>query len=242
MAVIAILAGILLPVLARSRDAAHKITCLNNLKQWAQGFALYTEDHEDNIPRESATPNGVSLENWSLVSHAQSHDVWYNALPATLGYRPAGEHFFIREEFYASKNLFHCPKARLKKNARLDNWVYFSVGMNSRLINGFVSTIRWPSVIQPSHTVLFLDNRLEDESKVHTGQDDFDLGQPSAYASRFSARHRGTGNIAFGDGHVENLHGSRVVDTVGSSRGRAIFPQTDIIWTPNPAMDPNFLF
>jgi len=238
--VIAILGGILLPVLGRSKDAAHKTTCMNNLKQWTAGFFMYVDDNDDQTPRESATPGGVSLENWSQVHHAANATVWYNALPELLGQRPASDYFFERGQFYDTKRLMHCPKARFKKYAELDNWVFFSTAMNSKLINGSVITIPWASVKQPADTVVFLDNRLDDEPEVHPGQDDWDLGQPSAYASRFSTRHRGTGNLAFGDGHVENLRGSKVVDTQGANAGRAILPQVDIIWTPDAGMNPNF--
>jgi len=56
IAVIAILCGIVLPVLGRSKDAAYKTTCQNNLKQWTTGFLMYVDDNEDYTPRESATP------------------------------------------------------------------------------------------------------------------------------------------------------------------------------------------
>ncbi len=240
IAVIAVLSGILLPVLGRSNDAAHKITCMNNLKQWTTAFMIHKDDNDDQTPRESATPGGVSLENWSQVRHSLNQDVWYNALPAILDQRPASDYFFVRREFYDAKRLMHCPKARFKKFAELDNWVFFSTAMNSKLINGSAITIPWESVKQPANTVVFLDNRLENEPEVHPGQDDWDLGQPSAFASRFSIRHRGTGNLAFGDGHVDNLRGPQVVDTKNGNPGRAIFPQGDIVWTPDPGMSPNF--
>ena len=240
ISVIAILGGILLPMLGRSKDAAHNTTCSNNLKHWTRGFLMYVDDNEDYTPRESATPGGVSLENWSQVRHTLSQSVWYNSLPETLGQRPASDYFFAREEFYDTKRLMHCPKARFPKFAELDNWVFFSVAMNSKLINGAELTIRWATVKEPAKTAVFLDNRLDDEPMAHPAQDNFDLGQPSAYASRFSTRHRGTGNVAFGDEHVENRRGPTVVDTKGPNLGRAIFPQADIVWTPDAGMNPNF--
>jgi len=239
IAVIAVLCGILLPALGRSKDAAHKVTCSNNLKQWTTGFFMYVDDHEDYTPRESATPGGVSLENWSQVHHTFSQNVWYNSLPEVLGQRPASDYFFVREEFYDTKRLMHCPKARFLKFAELNNWVFFSTAMNSKLINGAETTIRWSSVKEPMKTVIFLDNRLDDEPKI-PGQDNWDLGQPSAFANRVSTRHRGTGNLAFGDGHVDNKRGPDVVQTQGYDSGRAILPQAGIVWTPDPEMNPNF--
>lgn len=47
LAIIGILVGLILPTLAASRESARSIRCLANLKSLAQGWALYTADHDD---------------------------------------------------------------------------------------------------------------------------------------------------------------------------------------------------
>ena len=49
IAIIAILASILMPALSQAREKARSTTCLNNLKQNAQGLATYASDNTDLI-------------------------------------------------------------------------------------------------------------------------------------------------------------------------------------------------
>src|SRR5260370_17804695 len=50
IAVIAILASLLLPVLARTKAKAQGIFCLNNTKQLNLAWRLYADDHNDKLP------------------------------------------------------------------------------------------------------------------------------------------------------------------------------------------------
>lgn len=50
IAIIAILAGMLLPALANAKAKAQSTKCLNNLKQMALGFSMYTTDNGEKLP------------------------------------------------------------------------------------------------------------------------------------------------------------------------------------------------
>ena len=49
IAIIAILAGLLLPVLARAKVRAQRIACVSNLKQFGVAFQLYAGDQNDAV-------------------------------------------------------------------------------------------------------------------------------------------------------------------------------------------------
>ena len=251
IAVIAILAAFLLPVLGRARQVARRTECASNLRQWAIAFNSYVEDNDQYIPREGCSRDGrVSRENWADVRNSISRDVWYNALPDQLGQTQAREYASpepeIRAEFYKNRP-FHCPSAKFPTHAATDNAVYFSLAMNSKLIQEPIlnerASINVNTIVHPAETVIFLDARVSDkEAKVHHLQLNTDLGQPSAFATRFAARHQTLGNLAFADGRVMAYRGSEIVETrPGNACGLAIYPGGSVFWRPDPLDDPNTL-
>jgi prepilin-type N-terminal cleavage/methylation domain-containing protein/prepilin-type processing-associated H-X9-DG protein len=50
IAIIGILAAILLPALARAREAARRASCANNLKQWGLVYKMYTNEWDGKFP------------------------------------------------------------------------------------------------------------------------------------------------------------------------------------------------
>src|SRR5690348_13011228 len=50
IAVVAILAGLLLPALAKAKARAQTVQCLNNIKQLQLVWHLYASDNDDRIP------------------------------------------------------------------------------------------------------------------------------------------------------------------------------------------------
>src|SRR6266700_6846612 len=55
IAIIAILAGLLLPVLSRAKGRAQSIACLNNLKQLQLAWIIYYGDNNDVLPLNDVT-------------------------------------------------------------------------------------------------------------------------------------------------------------------------------------------
>ena len=240
IAIITILAAVLLPALARAKAAAQRTACLNKQRQWGLAMLMYTQDSDEFIPRESETVDGSSLMNWAQVVAGDGGSVWYNALPRSIKMKAAADYLADKPGFYSRDSLFHCPNAPFTPTTALDSFIYFSTAMNSKLITGTALTIRISSIKLPSSTVLFLENRLTGDPMVDGNQAKSDLGQPSSYANRFAARHANSGNLVFADGHAANFKGPRVVQTEsGADEGKAILPQTEIVWTVDPASNPN---
>jgi len=60
IAIIGILAAILLPALARAREAARRKSCQNNLKQWGVIFKLYSDEQKDYWPPMQITNSNIA--------------------------------------------------------------------------------------------------------------------------------------------------------------------------------------
>jgi prepilin-type N-terminal cleavage/methylation domain-containing protein len=50
IAIIAILAALLLPVLSAAKEKGRRVRCMNNFKQLSLGIQLYADDHADQLP------------------------------------------------------------------------------------------------------------------------------------------------------------------------------------------------
>jgi prepilin-type processing-associated H-X9-DG protein len=62
VAVLAILAALLLPALAKAKQKAHSINCVNNLKQCGLAFRIWEGDNDDKMPMAVPVEKGGTKE------------------------------------------------------------------------------------------------------------------------------------------------------------------------------------
>src|SRR5688500_15827808 len=101
IAIIAILASLLLPAMARAKQAAHRTVCLSNLKQFAIAMQLYLVDNNDVYP--SVNPLGIFESDWIRWNPAREPGgpVWERVSKGIIPHIGA-----------ISTNLFTCPADR----------------------------------------------------------------------------------------------------------------------------------
>jgi prepilin-type N-terminal cleavage/methylation domain-containing protein/prepilin-type processing-associated H-X9-DG protein len=73
IAIIAILAAILLPALARAREAARRASCQSNLKQWGVIMKMYSSENDGKFPPELRYVI-ITDDNWRAGGHLRSID------------------------------------------------------------------------------------------------------------------------------------------------------------------------
>ncbi|SVB90028.1 uncharacterized protein METZ01_LOCUS242882 [marine metagenome] len=66
IAIIAILAGMLLPALSKAKAKAHGISCMNNNKQMMMAWLYFAEDNDDNLVGAAGwNYNRRAIQNWT---------------------------------------------------------------------------------------------------------------------------------------------------------------------------------
>jgi prepilin-type N-terminal cleavage/methylation domain-containing protein/prepilin-type processing-associated H-X9-DG protein len=215
IAIIAIMAGMLLPVLSRAKSKAQGIYCLNNTKQLAMAWILYADDHQGRLA-------------YNLGGDARSRTVaqrtnlnWVNNV-MTWGLEDENTNILTITEaslgFYASRavNIYRCPSDRaLSPSQREEGWAgrVRSYSMNAMVGDAgslsqtgvnqnnphYVQFFSISSIPTPAKIFVFLDEHADSINDGYFidkaySKEWFDL--PASY-------HNGAAGLSFADGHAE---------------------------------------
>jgi prepilin-type processing-associated H-X9-DG protein len=219
MAIIAILAGLLLPTLARAKEKARAIQCLNNKKQLQLAWSIYPTDFDDklvphglNIPSPPQPELGLWWAQGFLNYDGGNSENTNAALLLDPQYAKLGP-------YTQSAALYKCPSDRSKVKLGKNRFVprVRSISMNA-FAGGLAQCGLVPDplkfgpqkltqIVNPSSLFVFTDEHPDSLDFVSFWVEDRKngAGLTSSSGSCPGSLHSGTATISFADGHVE-LH------------------------------------
>jgi prepilin-type processing-associated H-X9-DG protein/prepilin-type N-terminal cleavage/methylation domain-containing protein len=196
IAIIAILGGLLLPALARSRQAANTTRCTSNLRQLGIGTQMYWDDHGGRafVERGARTNNGwVYWFGWLEDGAEGERD--FDATRGSLW------------PYLQARGVETCPSlnrtgASLKSKAR---GAAFGYGYNLSVGTRSDSGIRINTVRDPASLAVYADCAQVNDFQAPASPENpmleefyyFDTNWPTVHF-----RHGGRAQVWFSDGHV----------------------------------------
>jgi len=218
VAIIAILAALLLPALAKAKERANRIACLGNLRQWGIALNMYLDDNNQLFPAFSipnntpGAPAGYDQDNiyWAdlaiFAAGGQGNSAWFNALPPYVTQPALWQYAANPTNFVNGRSIFNCPNARfLPGEVDPLKRVAFCYGINFKGTNGLVpasSPFKAMAVLHPSAFVFYSDVRANSGETPFYGANPLnDLGAARGSLNHLSSRHAAGANLTFLDGH-----------------------------------------
>jgi prepilin-type processing-associated H-X9-DG protein len=224
IAIIAILASLLLPVLSKAKQKAAQTKCMNNLKQLGLGMHMYLDDNRSIFPAcASRATYGFHKEDWIYWRVAPGYpSVLESPIAAGLG--------------RINTNLFRCPmdvddSERIAQTGlvgsdpgpypysyTIPSYALDANGQCEGLTSIVDGNVLYPykvsSVLGPSHKIM-----CEEEQTTFKPNESWDGqgtiindgrmvigGTPPLYdGDSITIRHNRKGNAVFVDGHCESL-------------------------------------
>ncbi|MBI3851274.1 MAG: DUF1559 domain-containing protein [Verrucomicrobia bacterium] len=192
--IIAILAGMLLPTLAKAKSTTKSMSCENNLGQLQLAWQMYADDHHDILPPNNwanvnwnnGCPTGVPSVSgtWVLGNTAKDQDGW--------GIKNGVLFSYLNEV-----GVYHCPADQSKVDGRkiLRKRSYsMSFYMNGQTSSLYQHKSKYTELRVPAKAFVFLD---EHELTIDDGV--FFLHAPGDTGEHWEASHGAT--PAFEGGH-----------------------------------------
>lgn len=209
IALIAILAGMLLPALNAAREKARAISCVSNLKQIGTAEINYTLDYDGQF-------HGYDVNKVYIPKYNSTKAVSWTVFLWVHGYLP---------EPGSENSIFYCrTQTQMKYNDYYDasnvdasNNMYNNYSCNSCIMPSFAGSVKSNGEVSPcvkeamikspSSKILFTDGLQKLNSTTltpNTISASFDNTKfaPLCAWARFTFPHSKGNNICFADGHV----------------------------------------
>jgi len=210
IAIIAILAAMLLPVLARAKQRAQAIGCINNQKQLMTAWIMYAGDNGEKVT-DNARCNSTPFAGWSNAKGGNNNGImdWFaNSDDTNVVLMLAGE----LGPYLRQPGVYKCPADVFLSQVQVSAGFPFrvrSISMNAYVGRSQTGTLdgvyqqffKTTDIRTPSMIWVYLD---EHPDSINDGF--YVPPQPGStgnWDDMPACYHNGAGGFAFADGHAE---------------------------------------
>ena len=245
IAIIAILAAILLPALQSARERGRSATCANNIKQFAQIWAQYSNDYGQLYPSYMSKGGGYKYTtnsvNWA--ENACKDKYWGGGIK-TMGL--SGNLVGWSTKILICPTAFAMGKKKKENTFPVTNNYSYNFYFNSRSsklnLTSANTIVKMNQITKPAITLLLCDDwRHPSQAQTAHGQYNVDgddsKGAAQAYSwvgssagtstGQYGAHNKVNANMGYADGHVAATRSFHVINSSTSGRYLPVTWATD---------------
>ena len=252
IAIIAILAGMLLPALAKAKQKATGAACLNNQKQLALGFYMYAGDNEDEM-----LPGGRGGGFWPGPQNESGQNANITASLTKDQAKKLVENGLKNGHLWpyvSSVGSYHCPGDLRTRNRRPgQGWAWDSYSKANGMHGANPNNISWgiyahkklTAVQGPAEAMVFIEETDPRSFNLGTWVIHGQINNPG-WVDPFAIFHGNVSSFSFADGHAEH-HSWSDKETIEAARksaqgtssfywgtrGTGLFRNPDFVWVWN---------
>ena len=245
VAIIALLVSILLPSLQAAREEAGTVVCMNQIRQFGQGFEYYGSAHQQNPPpnRQYVVNSAGKLVYSGTPPEYRDSDWWYyrHMIPKFI---PQGKLTSTNSAFFG---IYACPAEKVNAGRSYSMNIFASncppVGPNVKLATPYADGVPFnPYTVKSAHLYMLLAESHADKPDARNPGyygSDYVIGDSGPTYAKFKAdidfaKHRQKANFLLSDLHVASLRRRQVVkpQTVAAAKWLSTLA---VQWSPEDA-------
>jgi prepilin-type N-terminal cleavage/methylation domain-containing protein/prepilin-type processing-associated H-X9-DG protein len=203
IAIIAVLAGLLLPVLSKGKARAQTVDCIDHLRQLQLCFDMYAHDNDNNLVLNNFVYN-VTMGSTTPPSLGIDKDSWCHSI-APLDPNPVNSTNSLLFDYNRNPAIYHCPadtSTVIDKPGLLRNRSFnMSNCINLEQADHFTKE---SDIHSPSTLFVFIDTDADEITDPTFGVIPIGDYFQNYWLDIPADRHNTRGcNLTFADGHVE---------------------------------------